>query len=114
MLQAVGVFAVAAIFGAAAGLHVGGFPWLGADGAQKRGGVAGARADFHVVGLEQGAALGVPVLLQFENDLLEGQHGLSRPAASWLSLDGRKLARTLHFTVFGKHFGWLVGQTRAA
>jgi hypothetical protein len=32
--------------------------------------------------------------------LLEGQHGLSRPAASWLSLDGRKLARTLDFTVF--------------
>ena len=47
-----------------------------------RGRVAGARANFHIVGLEQSAALGIPVLLQFEDDLLEGQHGLSRPAAS--------------------------------
>jgi hypothetical protein len=44
--------------------------------------VAGARTDFHVIGLEQGAALGVPVLLQFENDLLKGQHGQG-PRLSW-------------------------------
>jgi hypothetical protein len=62
-------------------LHIGGFPGLRPNGAQKRGGVAGARADFHVVGLEQGAALGVPVLLQFENDLLEGQHGLNEASS---------------------------------
>src|SRR6202012_3946144 len=75
VLQAVRVLAVAAVLGAAAGLHVGGLPRLGAERAQEGGGVAGARADFHVVGLQQGAALLVPVVLQAKNDLLEGQHG---------------------------------------
>ena len=36
--------------------------------------LAGASAHFHVVGLEQCAALGVPVGLQLQDDLLEGQH----------------------------------------
>ena len=75
MLEAVGVVAVAAVFGAAAGLHVGGFPRLGADGAQKGGRVAGARAHFHVIRLQEGAALGGPVLLKGEDDLLKADHG---------------------------------------
>jgi hypothetical protein len=34
----------------------------------------GAGADFHVVGLEQGATLLVPVGLQGQDDLLECEH----------------------------------------
>src|SRR5690606_12795696 len=64
VLQAVGVFAVAAVFGPARGLHVGGAPGLGADGAQEGGRMRGAGADFHVVWLQQGAALLVPVVLE--------------------------------------------------
>src|SRR3546814_14134465 len=50
MLQAVGVLAVATVFGAARWLNVGGTPWLGADRAQEGGCMRGAGADFHVVG----------------------------------------------------------------
>ena len=75
VLQAVGVVAVAAVFGATAGLDVGGKPRFGAERAQAGGGVGCAGADFHIERLEQGAALGGPVVLQFEDDLLEGEHG---------------------------------------
>ena len=34
----------------------------------------GAGADFHVVGLQQGAALAVPELVQRQDDLLESLH----------------------------------------
>ncbi len=74
MLQAIGIFAIAPVFGAAAGLHIGGFPRLRAYGAQKSGGVAGTRADFHVVRMQQCAALIGPILLKLEDDLLNGQH----------------------------------------
>ena len=74
VLQAVGVLAIAAVLRAAAGLHIGCLPGLGADGAQKGRGVRGTGADFHVIGLEQCTALFGPVGLQFQNDLLEGQH----------------------------------------
>ena len=74
MLQAIRVLAIAAIFRAAAGLHVGALPWLGAKRSQKRGRVRGARADFHVVGLKQRAALVSPVGLEFQNDLLKSKH----------------------------------------
>ena len=90
MLQAVGVVAVAAVFGAAAGLHIGNVPRLGAERAQAGGGVGRTRAYFHVEGLDNGAALVGPVLLQFEDDLLEGEH------------DGSMVGnlKTRHFTVF--------------
>jgi hypothetical protein len=71
VLHAVRVLAVAAVLGAARRLHVGGLPRLRADGAQEGGGVAGAGADFHVVGLEQGTALFVPVLLETQDDFLK-------------------------------------------
>jgi hypothetical protein len=71
VLQAVRVFAVAAILRAA---HVGGAPRLRSDRAQEGAGVEGACADFHVVGLEQGATLLVPVGLQSQDDLLECEH----------------------------------------
>ena len=35
----------------------------------------GAGADFHVVGLQQRAALAVPERVQLQDELLEGQHG---------------------------------------
>ncbi|MNI32956.1 hypothetical protein D3C73_868820 [compost metagenome] len=74
VLQAVRVFAVAAILGATRRLHVGGAPRLRADRAQERGRVRGTGADFHVVGLQQGATLLVPVFLERKDDLLKGEH----------------------------------------
>ncbi len=76
MLQPVGVVAVAAIFRTTAGLHIGGLPRLGAEGAQKGGGVAGAGAHFHVVGLKNGTALPGPIGLQGEYEVLKGAHGI--------------------------------------
>ena len=76
MLKSIGVLAITAVFRTAAGLHIGRLPWLGANGAQKSGGVRSACTHFHVIGLQQRAALSVPIGLQFQNDLLEGQHGL--------------------------------------
>jgi hypothetical protein len=74
VLQTVRVLAVAAVLGTAAGLHVGRFPRLGPQRAQEGRRVAGAGADFHVVGLQQRAALAVPVVLEREDDLLEAAH----------------------------------------
>ncbi len=71
VLHAVGVLAVAAVLGAARGLHVGGLPRLGAERAQEGGGVRGAGADLHVVGLQEGALLLVPECLEAQDDLLK-------------------------------------------
>ena len=71
VLQAVGIFAVAAVGGAARGLHIGGRPGLRPQRAQGGGGVEGARAHFHVIGLEDGAALPGPVFLQAQDHILE-------------------------------------------
>ncbi len=71
MLQAVRVFAIAAIGGAARGLHIGRGPGLRAQGAQGGGGVKGARAHLHVIGLKHGAALRRPVGLKAQDDLLK-------------------------------------------
>jgi hypothetical protein len=40
-----------------------------------------ARADFHVVGLQQRAALLVPIILQRQDDLLKGKHLMVRAIA---------------------------------
>ncbi len=74
MLQAVGVVAVTAIRRAARGLHVRGVPSFRADGAQKSGGVEGACAHLHVVGLQDHATLLGPVTLQGEDQSLEGAY----------------------------------------
>ena len=79
MLQAIRVFAVTSVLGAARRLHVSGFPGFRAERAQEGRGVRRARADFHVVGLQQRAALLVPVILQRQDDLLKGKHVL-KPA----------------------------------
>jgi hypothetical protein len=74
MLQAVGIFAVAAIFWPARRLHICRTPGFWAERTQKGRGVRGAGADFHVVWLQQGASLRVPVLLERQNNLLKCEH----------------------------------------
>ena len=78
-LDAVGVFAVAAIVGAHARLDVADVPRFGSQHAQEGGGVHCARADFGVVGLPQQTPGFRPVVLQAQNHVLEGElvaHGL--------------------------------------
>ena len=67
LLQAVGVFAVAAIVRADGGLDVAHVPGLGPEHAQEGGRVISAGADLGVIGLPDQAALVGP-------ELLEGQH----------------------------------------
>src|SRR5688572_29510158 len=74
VLQAVRIVAVAPVLRPARGLHVRRAPGLGADRAQEGGGVEGAGADFHVVGLQQLASLAVPESVQLQDELLEGRH----------------------------------------
>ncbi len=81
MLQAIRVLAVAAILGAARRLHVSGFPRFRAERTQKSRGMRGARANFHIVGLQQCAALLVPIFLQGQDDLLEGEHVMVQAVA---------------------------------
>jgi hypothetical protein len=71
MLQAVGVFAVAAIGRSTRWLHIGGIPGFGTECAQEGGGVKGAGAHFHIVGLQYHAALLGPILLQREDQILK-------------------------------------------
>ena len=73
VLQAVGVLAVTAVGGTAAGLSIAGAPGLVAKRAQRRGPVERASADLAVIGLQHDATLGRPVVLQGEDDLLERQ-----------------------------------------
>ena len=80
VLEPVRVLAVAAVLRAPARLHVRRLPRLRAQRAQEGGGVARAGADLHVVGLQEGTALAVPVVLQAQDDLLEAQHGRGRTA----------------------------------
>ena len=75
VLQPVGVFAVAAVGRAAAGLHVGGAPGLGPERAQRGGGVEGAGAHLDVVGLQDDAALPRPEAVQAQNEVLEAGCG---------------------------------------
>ena len=71
----VGVFAVAAVSGAARGLRVTDAIGLGAENAQKSLRGHGAGADFNVVGLLQDTAARRPEALQAEEKLLKGQRG---------------------------------------
>src|SRR5712691_4015965 len=75
MLQAIGIFAVAAILGPSRGLHVGRVPRLRPDRAQEGGPMESTCAHFHIHRLHDDAALLSPIVLQFENDLLESEHG---------------------------------------
>ena len=84
VLQTVWVLAVATVGGTAARLHVRRVPGFRAHGAEEGGGVEGAGAYFHVVGLQHHTALIGPVFLQGEDQVLEGGHG------------GRSLAHEFH------------------
>src|SRR5882724_3393551 len=74
VLQPVRILAVAAVLGAARGLHVGGVPRLRTYRAQESRGMERARAHLHVVGLQQHAALAIPELVEPQDQLLEAQH----------------------------------------
>ncbi len=64
VLQAIGVFAVAAVGGPPTGLHIGGVPGFRTDGPQKGGRMESARAHCHVQGLQHHATMGRPEVLQ--------------------------------------------------
>ena len=71
MLEPVRILAVAAVGRAAAGLDEGGLPRIGAERAQGRRRVEGARAHLHVVGLEDDAALLAPIIVERQDQPLE-------------------------------------------
>src|SRR5690606_18719480 len=73
VLQAVGVLSVASIGRAPRGLHIGGRPWLGADCAQKRRRMEGARAHFGIERLHQHAASLGPKAVEGLDDVLKSQ-----------------------------------------
>ena len=78
MLQAIGVFAIAAVARAPARLHVGRAPRRRAEGAQGRRRVERARAHFDIVRLQDDAALLRPEGVQAQDDLLETRLGVER------------------------------------
>ena len=80
LMQAVGIFAVAAVLRTARGLNVGGTPGFRPQGAQERGGMRGAGADFHVDRLQKRAALPIPVFLQAQDHFLKSNHCRVRAA----------------------------------
>jgi hypothetical protein len=71
MLQPVRIFPITPVRWPPRGLHVGGTPGLGPDGAQEGGRVKGACADLHIIRLQQGAALPAPVVLERKNQVLK-------------------------------------------
>ncbi len=71
MLQPVGIFAVAAILGAARGLYIGHIPRLGPEAPEKGCLVKCARPDFHVIGLLQHAVFIGPVGLKGQYHFLK-------------------------------------------
>ena len=74
LVEPVGIVAVAAVGGTAAGLHVGHAVGLGAEHAQEGLRAHGAGAHLDVVRLLDDAAAFRPVLLQLEDDLLKRLH----------------------------------------
>ena len=73
VLHAVGVLAVAAVGRTAAGLRIAGAPLGGTERAQRGRGVEGTGTDLGVIGLHNDAALLAPVLLEAQDDVLEGK-----------------------------------------
>ena len=71
VLQPVGIFAVAAVLRPPRRLHIGRIPWPRAKRAQGGRGMEGAGAHFHVVGLQDHAAVIGPITLQRQDQSLE-------------------------------------------
>ncbi len=107
MLQPVRVLAIAPIRGAARGLHIGRGPRLRAQAAQCGARMEGACAHFHIVGLQNRAALGRPIGLQSQDDFLKGtwrrwavRHRFNPLVDARLTYDpppGRSIAREVSF-----------------
>ena len=92
MLETVRVFAIAAVFGSSARLNVCSIPSLGTNRAQRGRGMKRSCAHFHVIGLEDDAALRRPVLLERQDEILEG--------FAWLKGRWRVRSRFLRGFVF--------------
>ena len=73
VLHAVRVLAVAAVGGTAARLRIAGAPLGGTERAQRGRGMEGTGTDLGVIGLHNDAALLAPVLLEAQDDVLEGK-----------------------------------------
>ncbi len=71
VLQSVGVFTVAAIGWATAGLNVSGIPGFRADGTKEGRWVKGTGADFHIQRLKHHATVPGPELLQGQDQALK-------------------------------------------
>jgi hypothetical protein len=102
VLQAERVVAITPVRGAARRLDVRRTPRLGPDGAQKSSRMKGARAHFHVVGLQNDATLPGPICLQRKNELLKGA-GQPRESLGhgMLAKDKAASIATPHSTVLG-------------
>src|SRR5665213_3852245 len=74
MLHAVGVFAVAAVFGSAARVYISHMVGFGTQNPEKRGGIEGSGALFKIVGLLNDATLTAPVLVQGHHEFLKRKH----------------------------------------
>src|SRR5262245_36259940 len=72
MLEPVGVLAIAAVLGAAGGLHVSRAPGLRPKRAKRGRGVKGPRPHLQIIGLENHAALVGPKALELEHQVLKG------------------------------------------
>ena len=79
VLHAVGVVAVAAVLGAAAGFDERGVERLGAERTQEGGGVERSGALFDVVGLGDQAAALAPIVLEREDQVLEVHKPVKMP-----------------------------------
>ena len=64
VLKPIWVFTIAAILGAARGLHVSRGPMFWADRAQSGGRMKCASAHFHVIGLQNHTALLCPIIME--------------------------------------------------
>jgi len=71
VLESVGVFAVAAVCGAAARFNIAHVPRLGAETAQKGGGVESTRSDLYIVRLIDYTSFVSPVSLKIQYNVLK-------------------------------------------
>ena len=71
VLQPIGIFAVAAVLRPARRLHIGGVPAARPERPQRRCGMECSSADFHVVRLQDQAAIVSPVIVQGQDQPLE-------------------------------------------
>src|ERR1700682_3332354 len=71
LVEPIGIFSIATVGGPTTGLHVPDAIGTGAEHAEKRFRMHGARADFHVVGLLEDASLLYPELGELQDQVLK-------------------------------------------